>query len=226
MIKYIGFGGITKGAQCVVIGDRIDARKARDILLRTDRLLLFDGCSDAIGEAIRRHWAEAGYGKSDCLSLKYLANDYLCTDYIGGVHGWCHPDGTLHAFADLEGMPSWDDIRGECRAIARAFPFLRMDVFIFSKGINGNDIDGCDKICIGGYHIEEGRYRKLRVSEYLPCGSPYCFPWGWSTPENHEITLLDEKRCALGGDADGGIIADTLCGCFFSEAEFGRWING
>jgi hypothetical protein len=135
---------LTKWPQMIVTGERVTVTQAKEIIRRTDRFFRNYGWSNnkqytdmvraALGMPtdfgtpetfqIQNEWCRQwGY-----IDTMYVTNDGIASCYIGGAHGWCHPDGTI-AFHDNVGKyPSVSEILRDWLEIAHAFPFLVADV--------------------------------------------------------------------------------------------------
>lgn len=62
----------------------------------------------------------------------YIRNSWFSSPFIGGPHGWIHPDGTI-GFADNVGKwPSVESIYDEWKEIGKAFPQLELKVTLMS----------------------------------------------------------------------------------------------
>lgn len=61
------------------------------------------------------------------LNLEYLANQRVCSSYIGGPYGWCDWDGRIYQRGKNVGKwPSAGEIYDEWAKIAKAFPYLNL----------------------------------------------------------------------------------------------------
>jgi hypothetical protein len=61
------------------------------------------------------------------LDLGYLHNWQIMSAWFGGPHGWCNWDGQIGCTTfNIGKWPSENEVTGEWRAIAAAFPYLRL----------------------------------------------------------------------------------------------------
>jgi hypothetical protein len=134
---------LSKWPQMIVTGEPVTVEQAQEIIRRTDRFFAYPHSNnkqyddlvrsmlwlpqDAL---LREYWQETwGY-----IGTQYVKNDWIASSYIGGAHGWCHPNGTI-AFHDNVGTyPTRADILRDWLEIAHAFPFLVADVTLMDGG--------------------------------------------------------------------------------------------
>ena len=57
---------------------------------------------------------------------KYVRNNFACSNFVYGPHGWCHPDGRIHGFDNVGSDPCAERIYQDWVTIAEAFPFLEL----------------------------------------------------------------------------------------------------
>lgn len=149
---------LPKWPQMVVTGRPVSPEQALEIIRRTDwffqhfgftanstpfvqqarQILEFKDYDDFVGPDGERdyraynqwrNWYRKQWGIID---TAYVLNDWIASSYIGGPHGWCHPDGTI-AFADNVGKwPSVAAIREDWKCLAEAFPFIDVAVTLMS----------------------------------------------------------------------------------------------
>lgn len=74
-------------------------------------------------EDFRNRW---GY-----IQLNYLYNDYICSSFVQGVNGWCHPDGTIEYHYNIGKWPTVEEILEDLHKLIDAFPFLELEVTVF-----------------------------------------------------------------------------------------------
>ena len=192
--KYKSFGAITeKWPQCVIIGNKITIDQAKEVIARTDSMFVYEYGSNereydkCIYNIIGRPQLDYNttikeYSKiindindfikrNNLLELRYLTNAQIASCYIGGTHGWCHPNGTIFSNDNIGKWPSWDEIHDDCKDIAHAFPFLDMKVYIFNQEASSDEDSGeyydYPRKCVGGFSIKNGRCRLLKESEYI-----------------------------------------------------------
>lgn len=112
---------------------------------------------DAFREAINKHGELCDQFNSllGHIDLEYLSNDQINSCYIGGPHGWCHPDGYIGYSDNIGKWPSVEEIYQELQAIAEAFPFLTMSVTI----MDGED--GYYEDSVISYEVSNGEVKIL-----------------------------------------------------------------
>ena len=233
-INTENFGELIKWPQCVIVGKKITVEQAKEVLARTDAF--FDGWATSndrdydntihreIGFDPDGSWEDhqAWRKKHGTLGLQYLENSYVSTCYFRGVHGWCFPDGTIFDNQNIGKWPSWEEIEEDCTAIAGAFPFLDMKVYLFNQEQDCEDIYDYEKKCVGGFAIEGGKVRPLDESEFLDPSSPYCKSESWK----ERMHKLDEVKKSIFGE--GAEISKTNTfgpEHFFSEDEFREYFK-
>lgn len=84
---------------------------------------------------LNRYWEAVSCWKADWgyLETQYVRNDWISSCFISGPHGWCHPDGTI-GFADNVGKwPSVEEIKNDWEILAKAFPFLEVEITLMNK---------------------------------------------------------------------------------------------
>ena len=74
-------------------------------------------------EDFRNQW---GY-----ISLNYLYNDYICSNFVQGANGWCHPDGTIDYHFNIGKWPEVEEVLEDLNQLIQAFPFLELEVTLF-----------------------------------------------------------------------------------------------
>lgn len=63
---------------------------------------------------------------------EYITNRWIASTYVGGPHGWCHPDGTLRFDTNVGKWPSVEALLDEWTRVAEAFPFLDLTATLMS----------------------------------------------------------------------------------------------
>ena len=59
---------------------------------------------------------------------EYVINQWLSCNYVEGPYGWCHPDGKIGFIDNVGKWPAVFSVYSDWVRIARAFPFLEIDV--------------------------------------------------------------------------------------------------
>ncbi len=161
MIRELAQGILPKWPQMLVTGRPVTVEQAKEIIFLTDAFLT-DASEYSGGNChefnqfyrklagldqlqVERKYPEGlAYRDADWdrmhklrsslgfVNTNYVHNDWASCSFIGGPHGWCHPDGTI-SFSDNVGKwPSIDEILHDWSVVACAFPFLDLNVTLMS----------------------------------------------------------------------------------------------
>jgi hypothetical protein len=76
-----------------------------------------------IYEAFQRRWRP--------LRTSYVHNSWVSCSFIGGPHGWCHPDGEIGFVDNIGKWPSVSEVLKDWQVLAEAFPFLSIGVTLY-----------------------------------------------------------------------------------------------
>ena len=249
---FSNFGELIKWPQCVVLGKKVTVDQARDILAHTDSFFFGhygngrfhepiykkiglvvdvpDYSAYSIDEDKKKAFREFLKEQSNfrernnLIVLKFLKNGWISNCYIGGVHGWCHPDGTIFDNQNIGKWPDWEDVYDDCQILASSFPYLDMKIYLFNQEHDCPEYYDYPKACVGGFEIKDGTVRLLEESEYLPGDSPLCI-----TPNSTEmLQTLNSMKKELFGEGHS-IDENSTFGTtenFFSEEEFEQYFKG
>lgn len=66
------------------------------------------------------------------LSTNYVHNSWISCAFIGGPHGWCHPDGTIGFEDNVGKWPAPITVYEDWKLLAKEFPFVDVGVTLFS----------------------------------------------------------------------------------------------
>lgn len=85
-------------------------------------------------------WIDVDWDRQDLLRhrlgvvlTRYVHNDWASSSYVGGPHGWCHPDGTI-GFSDNVGKwPTVNELLEDWTDIAQAFPYLDLHITLMDS---------------------------------------------------------------------------------------------
>jgi hypothetical protein len=84
-----------------------------------------------------RRWLDAwGY-----VETEYVVNDWVSDQFIYGPHGWCHPDGTMGHIDRVGKGQIAEEVLGDWRILASAFPFLDLGVTLVREGLYAGERD-------------------------------------------------------------------------------------
>jgi hypothetical protein len=101
-----------------------------------------------VAQNYRDRWhARWGY-----LRTEYVHNDWMSSSFVGGPHGWMHPDGSIGYTDNVGKWPSVAALFDDWKAIAERWPFLELGVCLMS-GESSEE----DKTPIVGFSVTEGR---------------------------------------------------------------------
>lgn len=148
---------LPKWPQMIVTGEKITEKQALEIIRRTDSFFSYPSgnnhsfirkAKEAVrykdtdeykpdvpySDKSREYWElrEEYRKKWGFIESEYITNSWISCSYIGGVHGWCHPDGAIGYSDNVGKWPSVEEIYNEWVAVAEAFPFLELGVTLMS----------------------------------------------------------------------------------------------
>lgn len=134
----------------LVNGKPITTKQAEEVLIRTQdiaRDYLYSNNRE-FKKALSILLKEKGYSDDtseasyeyrqmhDVLDIRYLWNEQICSNYIGGPYGWCHWNGTIWANTyNIGKWPSVPEVTAEWKTIAKAFPFLDLQCQLLNQEI-------------------------------------------------------------------------------------------
>ncbi len=149
---------LPKWSQCVINGDKINEQQALEIIRRTDSFFFGYGGNDTSfnKKAARickrpdyddfrddwnkyqeaREYFEETWG---LVETNYINNAWISCCWIGGYHGWCHPDGTIAFCNNIGKCPDVEEVYEDLCVLGKNFPFLNLTCTL----MNGEE-DYCD----------------------------------------------------------------------------------
>jgi len=244
------FGKLIKWPQCVIVGEKITIEQAKEILSRTD--IFFHGIGSNQREFDKNIWKEIGYPAPDyskkieiedwekeqkfkkkhkIMSLDYLHNSWISSCYIGGVHGWCNPDGTIRFWDNIGKWPEWEDVYSDCKKLAKEFPFLNFKICLYNQEGDCEEYYDYPKECVGGFKVENGKVRQLKKSEYIDPHAPETRPpFGEEAlrfkEDNATRSYINNKKAEIFGEnADKNINKTSWGELFFNKNEFREYFK-
>lgn len=162
-----------KWPRLLVVGDKITREQANEIIIRTSPItFLFSNDKDWLAtvnrelglpdeleythdadetteQRLARHrtqWdkIDARAAELGVLNLYNMQNSQIASAYVGGPHGWCDWDGNIGTSRYNVGKwPTAHEMHEDLTEIARAFPYLRMQVQLLNDyEVPGVDDDG------------------------------------------------------------------------------------
>lgn len=173
--------GLPKWPQMYTTGTPISVSQAKDIIRRTDTFFLWGGSGN--DEAYRRrvcetvnrpyhsyrdkdtvnwedHWLQEQKWKSKwgTIETSYVSNSWVACAFVGGPHGWCHPDGAIGFVDNVGKWPDAISIYRDWARLAKEFPFLDIGVTLF-------DGESCEE---GTRPVVSFKIQKGKVSVHDP----------------------------------------------------------
>lgn len=152
--------GLPKWPQMYTTGVPVPQDRAKEIIRRTDTFFTngFDGNDRSWSRWVREtlKMPEEKWGLSadelrdmflrlerwrehfGVIGTSYVHNSWIACAFIGGPHGWCHPEGDIGFVDNVGKWPCVDDVFEDWKILAEAFPF--MDV-----GVTLMDAEECDE---------------------------------------------------------------------------------
>lgn len=154
---------LPKWPQCVINGEKITEKQALEIIRRTDDFFLgHEGnnkkfnkrakeickCPDFNDFKNSKHYDWDKYHETKdefekkwrLIKTKYINNAWISCCWIGGYHGWCHPDGTIAFCNNIGKWPCVEDVYEDLCKLGREFPFLKLTCTL----MNGEE-NYCDR---------------------------------------------------------------------------------
>ena len=252
-IDFRKFGDLIKWPQCVVIGEKVTVEQAKDIIARTDIFFFgFEGNNHSLNKTLysilnyRKDFNFSDYEDKDVgraewqkylderdkfeednklISTEYFGNGWISNCYIGGVHGWCWPDGTIFDNQNIGKWPDWCEIYDDLSKIAESFPFLKMKVYLFNQECGCSEYYNYPKACVGGFAVENGEVFQLEENEWLPADSPLCDDEDMDE-RNKKLTEIKEQLFGPGHHITSHRDFLSSTENFFTEDEFKTYFKG
>lgn len=141
--------GLPKWPQCRIWGKRISEDQALEIIRRTDTFFSegqagnnhrFNRAASKITKRVLWFDHDNGYEYRDDkdakekkkkfaeqwkpVSTDYIQNSWVSCPWVGGPHGWCHPDGTIGYCNNIGKYPEPEYIYNDLVKIAKEFQFV------------------------------------------------------------------------------------------------------
>jgi len=144
-----------KWPQMVVTGKPVTVEQAKDIIFRTDtsltrfskygwgnnhrwgewaqKTLGFDLLREP--ESDRMDWEiiQEIKNKLGMIETEYVSNTWAASCFIGGPHGWCHPDGKIEFTDNIGKWPSLEAVIEDWEKLQDAFPYIDLAVTLMDK---------------------------------------------------------------------------------------------
>lgn len=136
---------LPKWPQCVINGDKITEKQALEIIRRTDNFFFGYGGNDTQfnkkAEKICKRPNYNDFGgdwnkyqeareifkkKWELVETNYINNAWINCYWVGGYHGWCHPDGTIAFCNNIGKWPDVEEVYEDLFVLGINFPFLNL----------------------------------------------------------------------------------------------------
>lgn len=149
--------GLPKWPQCVINGDKVTEKQALEIIRRTDDFFIGLGGSDTDfflkARQICRYPEYSDFTETHkyyeevdkfrekwgIIETEYIFNDWIKSSWVGGYHGWCHPNGTIAFCNNIGKYPGVEEVYRDLCIIGENFHFLSL----FCTLMNGEE-DYCN----------------------------------------------------------------------------------
>ena len=160
-VKDLTQGNLGKWPQMLVTGVPVTSEQAQEIIFLTDHFLT-DASEYSGGNChefnryyreisgldqlrVERQHPDGHFVDTDwdrmyqlrnslgVVHTQYVHNDWASCSFVGGPHGWCHPDGTISYSDNVGKWPSIDEVLDDWIGIAHAFPYLDLHVTLMSS---------------------------------------------------------------------------------------------
>jgi hypothetical protein len=156
-ISKFAKSGLPKWPQMLVTGKSVTIEQAKEIIFKTDYFLTdaseyaggnnrefnknyrkmskLDTLIIKSGDHNRTDWQALDNIRANLgiLRLGYVTNDWASCCFIGGPHGWCHPNGKIFYEDNIGKWPSISEVYLEWQEIAQKFPFLDLTVTLVNN---------------------------------------------------------------------------------------------
>ena len=160
--------GLSKWPQMYTTGTPVTVEQAKEIIRRTDTFFRYGWSGnerkfntrvkkmlgipndDEIDyqdpkrvEKLNVIWREQEAWQSawGVIHTEYVFNSWIASSYVGGPHGWCHPDGTIGFIDNVGKWPSVEQIFDEWQTLAKEFPFIDIGVTLMNGEYCENRIE-------------------------------------------------------------------------------------
>jgi len=139
--------GLPKWPQMLVTGVPVTVEQAKEVIRRTDTFFCggYGGNDEDYDQRVR---LLVGYPTYDqfptpaetfsardswmsrwrAIETSYVNNSWISSCFVGGPHGWCHPDGRIGFVDNIGKWPGVEAVENDWGTLARAFPFLDIGV--------------------------------------------------------------------------------------------------
>lgn len=175
---------LPKWAQCVINGEKITEEQALEIIRRTDTFFYGYGGNDHTFNArvrkicklpsfddyksddfyndwnIYQKAKEEFEEKWQLVNTDYIKNSWISCSWIGGYHGWCHPDGTIAFCNNIGKYATVEEVYNDLLILGKNFPFLNLTCTL----MDGEE--DCCKESLVTMSLKNGKVRFLKTIPY------------------------------------------------------------
>lgn len=210
---------LPKWPQMIVTGTKVTKEQAEDIIRRTDAFYTYcmgndhdfiENAKEAL--CIPEDPLEGKYNfdnihllheyneKKDAflkaigyIATYYVENDWISCSWLGGPHGWCHPDGEIGYCNNIGKWPTIKEVYAEWEKIAAAWPFLELEVTLMNKEEWEGDSEPVVSFLIRNGKVELIDPAKRNLREELNRSVPKSTPM-FIDEETAMMATLDESN--------------------------------
>lgn len=176
---------LPKWPQCNISGKAISKEQALEIIRRTDRFFngsygnnrefnekAWKACHMPTDMSSSTYWEdlEKWRKKWGVVETEYIFNSWISCCWVGGVHGWCHPDGTIGFRNNIGKWPEVSDVISDFEILGREFPFLNLTVSLMD---NEEDEATCTLVSMT---LKDGKVEIINpipIENIEPVGIPF-----------------------------------------------------
>lgn len=185
---------LPKWPQMIVTGMPVTVDQAKEIIRRTDtffswpwgagndRLYASRVC-EALAIPPDGQWEEQNTWRDrwEFVSTEYVLNSWIAGSFIGGPHGWCHPDGRIGFVDNVGKWPSVEDVLGDWMVLADTFTFIQAGITLMSGESCEEGVEPLVKFRVSG-----GKAWVVDLAEDVHAGRPPAVRRGDRTPTMEE----------------------------------------
>lgn len=145
--------GLPRWSQLLLTGDPVTQEQAKNIIFATDPFFTSFGSGQGnnrswesrMQKAMGMEWyhsdrwtrpfssedwrvyhalTDMWRHQGNSVPTEYVQNNWASSCFVGGPHGWCHPDGKLSYSDNIGKWPGVEDVYADFQAIAARYPFI------------------------------------------------------------------------------------------------------
>lgn len=147
---------LPKWPQMYTTGKPVTVEQAKEIIRRTDLFftMLYAGNRQSYNDMVakklnvplisftarstQKGWDEIDRRREQfhkrwgSIRTAYVTNQWVSCSFVGGPHGWCHPDGKIGFIDNVGKWPQVEAVYEDWKMLVKEFPFLEVDVSLKS----------------------------------------------------------------------------------------------